>query len=250
MFSVEKFLPKRRSGRYLSPSMDSPPSAPLPPPPAPRARGMGCLAKGCLMLIVAAVALVIICLCGGWFVLTRFANKFTETQAAIVEVRRPTPTEVEAAETKWEALGTAIRNNQEATVEFTAEDLNALIANDPDFRRARGRVRVAIADSIVSLDLSAPLDSLRWARLQGRWFNGKIRFGMSYVDDNFFFDLKSAEANGRQIPGFFFSSDIKRSFSRSFTQNFHPRRERDDWLKHIRTISVQDDKVILTTRPA
>jgi len=226
--------------------MDSPPPAPLPLPPP--ARGMGCFAKSCLTLIIVAVVLVIVCLCGGWFVLTRFADKFTATQPAMVEVQQPTPAEAQAAQAKREALRAAIRNNQETTVEFTADDLNTLIANDPDFRRARGRVRVAIADSVVSLDLSAPLDSLKWARLQGRWFNGKIRFGVSYVDDDFFFDLKSAEANGRQIPRFVFSSDFERSFSRSFTKSFHPGRERE-WLKHIRTISVQDDKVILSTRP-
>jgi len=213
---------------------------------------MSCFAKGCLTLIIAAVALVIICLSGGWFFLTRFANKFTATQPAAVEVRQPMPAEAQAAEAKWEGLGTAIRNNQETTVEFTADDLNALIANDPNFRKARGRLRVGIADSIVSLDLSTPLDLLKWTRLRGRWFNGNIRFGMSYVDDNFFFDLKSAEANGRQIPSFIFSSDFERSFSRSFSQSFHHRSEsrpgRDAWLKHIRTISIQDDKVILTTR--
>ncbi len=214
---------------------------------------MGCFTKGCLAVIAAAVALVIICLCGGWFVLTRFADRFTTTQPAVVEVRQPTPAEVKAAEAKWEGLRTAIRNHQEATVEFTADDLNALIAIDPDFRKARGRFRVGIADSIVSLDLSAPLESLKWTRFRGRWFNGNIRFGMSYVDDNFFFDLKSAEANGRQIPSFIFSSDFERSFSRSFSQSFRRRSEsrpdRDPWLKHIRTISVQDDKIILTTRP-
>jgi hypothetical protein len=231
--------------------MDSPPPAPL-PPQAPD-RGMGCFVKGCLTLIITAVALVIICLCGGWFVLTRFADKFTATQPAVVEVRQPTPAEAQAAEVKWEGLRTAIRNHQETTVEFTADDLNALIATHPDFRKARGRLRIGITDSIVSLDLSAPLDSLKWTRLRGRWFNGNIRFGMSYVDDDFFFDLKSAEANGRQIPSFIFSSDLERSFSRSFSQSFHRRSEsrsdRDPWLKHIRTISVQDDKIILTTRP-
>ncbi len=214
---------------------------------------MGCFAKGCLTIIIAAAALVVICLCGGWFFLTRFADKFTITQPATVEVRQPTPAEAQAAEAKWEGFGTAIRNNQETTVELTADDLNALIATDPDFRKARGRVRVGIADSIVSLDLSAPLDSLKWTRFRDRWFNGNIRFGMSYVDDNFFFDLKSAEANGRQIPRFIFSSDFERSFSRSFSQSLHRRSEsrpdRDASLKHIRTISVQDDKIILTTRP-
>ena len=210
---------------------------------------MGCFAKGCLTLIIAAAALVVVCLFGGWFVLTRYADKFTATQPSMVQVRQPMPEEVQAAQAKWEAVRSAVRNNRETTVEFTADDLNALIANDPDFRRAHGRVRVAIADSIVSLDLSAPLDSVKWTRLRGRWFNGNIRFGMSYVDDDFFFELKSAEANGRQIPRFVFSSNFVRSFSRSFTKSFRPRRERDEWLKHIRTISVQDDKVILTTRP-
>jgi len=115
--------------------MDSPPPAPLPPPPP--ARGMGCFAKGCLTLIIVAVALFIVCLCGGWFVLTRFADKFTATQPAMVEVQQPTPAEAQAAQAKREALRAAIRNNQETTVEFTADDLNTLIANDPDFRRAR-----------------------------------------------------------------------------------------------------------------
>ena len=231
--------------------MDSPPPAPL-PPQAPD-RGMGCFAKGCLTLIIAAVALVIIFLCGGWFVLTRFADRFTATQPAMVEVRQPTPAEAQAAEAKWEGLRTAIRNHQETTVEFTADDLNALIATDRDFRKARGRLRVGIADSIVSLDLSAPLDSLKWTRFRGRWFNGNIHFGMSYVDDDFLFDIKSVEANGRQIPSFIVSSDFERSFSRSFSQSFRrrseSRRDGNSWLKHIRTISVQDDKVILTTRP-
>jgi len=193
--------------------------------------------------------LVVICLSGGWFFLTRFADKFTATQPAAVEVRQPMPAEAQAAEANWEGLGTAMRNNQETTVEFTADDLNALIANDPDFRKTRGRVRVEITDSIVSLDLSAPLDSLKWTRLRSHWFNGKIRFSMSYVDDNFFFDMKSAEANGRQIPSFIFNSDFERFFSQSFHRRSESRPDRDAWLKHIKTISVQDGKIILTTRP-
>jgi len=88
--------------------------------------------------------------------------------------------------------------------------------------------------------------------MRGRWFNGNIRLGLSYLDDNFFFDMKSSEANGRQIPSFIFNSDFQRSFDRSFNQRFQRRsenqRNRNSWLKYIRTISVQDDKVILITR--
>src|SRR5437762_1327861 len=88
MFSVEKLLPKHSPGRYLSPSMDSPPAASLPPQVPDGA--IGWFAKSCLTLIIAAVALVIICLFGRWFILTRFADRFTATQPAVVEVQQPT----------------------------------------------------------------------------------------------------------------------------------------------------------------
>jgi hypothetical protein len=213
---------------------------------------MGCFAKGCLTLLVAAVVLVIVCLFGGWFILNRLVDKFTTTQPTPIEVQQPTPAESQVAEAKAETLRNAIRNNQAETVEFTAADLNALIANDPDFRRAHGRVRVAIADSIVALDLSTPLDLLKWRHLQRRWFNGNVRFGMSYSDSDFSFDLKSAEANGRQLPHLLFTSDFERSFNRSFNQRLRSDSgkhwERDEWLKHLETVSVQNDKVIVTTR--
>jgi len=221
--------------------------APIPPP-----RGMGCFAKGCLTLIIAAVVLVIVCLFGGWFILNRSIDKFTSTQPARIEILQPAPVESRAAEAKAETLRNAIRSNQEATVEFTASDLNALIANDPDFHRAHDRVHVAITDSIVALDVSAPLNSLKWSHLQRRWFNGNVRFGMSYSDRDFSFDLKSAEANGRRLPHLLFTSDFERSFNRSFNERFRSNsekhRERDEWFKHIKTISVQNDKVIVTTR--
>jgi hypothetical protein len=227
-------------------------SAPAPIPPLPPPREMGCFAKGCLTLLVGAVVLVIVCLLGGWFVLNRLVDQFTGTQPQAIEVLQPTPDEFRAAEAKAETLRNAIRNNQEAIVEFTASDLNALIANDPDFHRAHGRVRVAVADSIVALDVSAPLNSLKWSRLQRRWFNGNVRFGINYSDGDFSFDLKSAEANGRRLPHVLFTSDFERSFNRSFNERFRSdsekHRERDEWFKHIKTISVQDDKVIVTTR--
>lgn len=217
----------------------------LPPP-----RGLGCFAKGCLAVAIVGIVLVIICSIGGWFILSRLLAEFTSREPARIEVQQPVPAEFQAAETKLQTLRTAIRNNQQTTVAFSAADLNALIANDPDFRSLHDHVRVAISNSIISLDVSAPLDSLRWMGLHDRWFNGNVRFGMSYADDDFTFDLKSAEANGRRMPNFLFSSDFEQSFGRSFKERLrsgiHP--DSDDSLAHIKTMSVQDDTVTLTTR--
>jgi hypothetical protein len=221
------------------------------PPPAPR--GMGCFAKGCLTLIIVGVALLVVLVGATIFLANRAVQVFTSTQPVQIQVRPATPAELQVAKAKLDTLRTAARNRQEATIEFNANEINALIANEPEFGGARGRVRVAIANSIASLDVSAPLDSMRWKRLKGHWFNGNIQFGFSYVDENFNFDLRSAEASGHQFPRAILTSEFMQSFNRSFNESFHresgKRPDANNLWRHIKMASLQGDKLIVTTRP-
>lgn len=149
-----------------------------------------------------------------------------------------------------DTLRGAIRNKQEATIEFTDADLNALIANDRGFSGARGHAHFAIANSTISLDLSAPLVSLPWKILKARWWNGRVRFGLSYIDDEFNIDIKSAEANGHAVPRWIFSPQFSHSFNRNFNESFHreSHRNANDLWRHLKMMSVQDGKLIVTTR--
>ena len=189
---------------------------------------------------------------GTFFVLNRALNIFTSTQPVQIQVRQATPAERQVAKAKLDTLRSAARNHQEATIEFTADEINALIANESEFRGARGHVRVAIANSIASLDVSAPLDSMHWHRLKGRWFNGNIQFGFSYVDENFNFDIRSAEASGHHFPRAILTSDFMQSFNRSFNDSFHKesakRPDANNLWRHIKMASLQNDKLVVTTR--
>src|SRR4030095_9446307 len=113
------------------------------PPPAPR--GMGCFAKGCLTLIIVGVVLVAVFVGGSVFVLNRAIHVFTSTEPVQIQVRQSTPVELQVAKAKLDALRSAARNHQEATIEFNANEINALIATEPEFHGARGHVRVASA---------------------------------------------------------------------------------------------------------
>ena len=230
--------------------MDAPPIRSAPPPPVPS--GMGCFAKGCLTLVIVVCVLGIVLIGGGLFVVNRGINMFTATAPAEIQTRPATPTELQLAKAKLDSLRGAIKNRVETTIEFTADDVNALLQNEPEFRGARNHARVAIANSIVSLDVSAPLDSSQWSRLKGRWFNGNIQFGFSYVDDNFNFDVRSAEANGYPFPRALLSAEFMQSFNRSFNDNFRresaKRGDANDLWRHIRMATVQNDKLMVTTR--
>jgi hypothetical protein len=229
--------------------MDAPPVIQQ-PPPAPA--GMGCFAKGCLTLVIALFVLGAIFIGGSLFFVSRAIDMFTSTAPAEIQVRPATSAEIQTAQAKFDAFRSAIRNHVETTIEFTADDINALIQNDPEFREMRGHARVAITNTIASLDISAPLNSMRWNRLKGRWFNGNLEFGFSYVDDYFNFDIRSAEASGHQFPRVLLTADFMQSFNRSFNDSFHresaKRADANELWRHVKEASLQNDKLIVTTR--
>ena len=109
--------------------MDAPPIRQAQPPPVPS--GMGCFAKGCLVLVVVVVVLGVVLIGSGLFVVNRGINMFTATAPAQIQTRPVTPTALQLAKAKLDSLRSAIRNRVETTIEFTADDVNALLQNEP-----------------------------------------------------------------------------------------------------------------------
>ncbi len=215
----------------------------------PPRSGMGCFAKGCLTLVIAFFLLAIVCVGGFWFVFHRAARVFTSTEPEMIAVQQSSPAEIQTAEAKKRTFLDAVHNNQATTVEFTAADLNALIATDRDFHAVRNHSLVSIANSLVTLQLSAPLDSLKLKMFRGRWFNGRLMFGFNYADENLSVDVKSGEANGHQISDKWLNPQVQSAFNSRLNQDLRERHgEHDAWLSHVKTASVQDDRIIVTTR--
>src|SRR5436853_771620 len=133
-----KGFPSRWFYSNLS-AMESPPPPPpqQPTPPAPvviPARdGLGCFAKGCLIVIVGGVLLCGALFVGGWYMLGRAVGSFTATQPADVRIENVSDSDLRSAEDKLNRLGQATASNQETTIEFTANELNAMIAREPLF---------------------------------------------------------------------------------------------------------------------
>src|SRR5437870_10143828 len=144
--------------------METSPS-PNAPPPIPSRQGMGCFARGCLTLIIALFVLGVVVIGGAWLLYGKAINVFTASQPASIQIEQPTDAQFNAAEQKLSQLRRAIWNDEETSIEFIAADVNALIARDPAFAGARGKARVAMADSIVTLELSVPLDQVPFPKL-------------------------------------------------------------------------------------
>jgi len=234
--------------------METPPPLPEPPPPPsqlPPREGMGCFAAGCLVVVVVVAFFIAVGGVGAWLLYGRAVTMFTSRQPADVRIANVSDVDLHNAERKLNQLGQAAANNEETTVEFTAAELNAMIAREPLFAELNNRVRIAMADSLMNVEMSAPLDAAPLPKLRGRWLNGGARFGFSFSLGEFAFEPKWAEANGHLFPEEFFTA-FTPSFNRRFNDGFRREVEKNDqaalFWKHIKTIAVDRDRLVVATQ--
>jgi hypothetical protein len=212
---------------------------------------MGCFAKGCLTVLILGFLFLAVIGGGGWYFYKKTFNNLTSTAPADVRVETPTPAETKSAGESRARLDEAIARNQQTTVEFTGPEINLLLSRNTDWDFLRGRSRVDIADSTMTVALSAPLDALPWPGLKGRWFNGTVRFSMDYRSGIFQLDLKSAEANGYSFPTAFlstFNSGFNESMNKAFRDELARNEQGNEFWNHVETVSLQGDKLVITTK--
>ena len=136
------------------------------PPPK---RGMGCLGKGCLLLLVFGILLVIVGVGGTfWSVRNVYLSDKpapipettapTETSLAPGETSAPAPSERSAeVRERLDTMKKAARAHERTGVELTAADINALIAAN---RKSSGTASVGINDTSLQAQFSIPLQRL------------------------------------------------------------------------------------------
>jgi hypothetical protein len=213
---------------------------------------MGCFAKGCLTVLVLGFLFIAVIGGSGWYFYKKTFSNLTSTGPVDIRAETATPAQTKSADDSVARLDEAIARNTETTVEFTGPEINLLIARNTDWDFLRGRTRIDIADSTMTVALSAPLDALPWPGLKGRWFNGTLRFSMSYSSGGFQLDIKSVEANGHEFPSSFlsnFNSSFNESMNEEFQKELRKNNRESEFWNHVKSISLQGDKLIITTKP-
>ena len=203
-----------------------------------------------LFIALAGLALVV----GGlWYLYGKAIDSITAPQPTTVQLEEPSAEQFTAASEKLAQVRNAANAKQGVTVEFTAADLNALIARHPQFEDLRGKMRVGIANSLVTLDLSVPISGVPLTRTKRRWFNGRTSFGFSYDENGFSFAPRSLEANGHTIAEEMFrdlAPMINYYFDHEYSQSdtTDNESESDRVWQQVRSLPVVDDKVVVTTK--
>jgi hypothetical protein len=150
--------------------------------PPPKQKGMGCLGKGCLLLVIFIVLLAAAFFIGG-YVGVRYVVTSTEPrEIPQIEISEPEQREVH---NRWEAFKSSQAPAETVTqeppadgappapsgnrIELTASDINQLIAGS---RKLRGKAYVSIENNVARVQVSVPLEKVGF---RGRFLNGEFQ---------------------------------------------------------------------------
>lgn len=203
--------------------------------PPPQQRGLGCFAKGCLILVVFVILLALAFVAGTYFAARYLRTEYFSAHHDRLPNSQATTDEEEAARARWDAFEKSARANQAARIELSADDLNALIASEP---KLHGNAFVTIEDNTAHLQLSMPLARSRW--LTGRYINAQCSVQSAPSAKPEDARITSIIVNGRPVGEEFLSWQYG---SWSF------KRYLSDWTTqtNLKTFDISDGKVILET---
>ena len=203
--------------------------------PPPAQRGLGCFAKGCLILVVFFILLALAFVAGTYFAAKYLRTEYFSIHHERMPISQATVEEEQAVRARWDAFEKAAHAHESVRIELTADDLNALIASEP---KLHGNVHVTIEDSTARLQVSMPIGKTRW--LNGRYLNAQCSVQSAPTGKPEDARITSIVVNGRPVGEEILSWEYGSwSFKRYML----------DWTgrTNLKTFEVSDGKIILET---
>jgi hypothetical protein len=213
----------------------------------PRRKGLGCFARGCLILLVFAIVLAIACFAGMYWGLHRhsalfYGSYWLAKTRSIAEAPTSVPEfnasdqQIQRVQERWQDFEQKTRAGQPAEIELSADDINALIATSDDVRR---KVFVSIDGNQLRLEASLPIGGVLGK--PGYYFNGDVIIelnGAQALDNP---QINRITINGEQVPSDFLNWKYR---SKQLREYLAEQRNAYD----VGTIEVREGKVILRSR--
>ncbi len=201
--------------------------------PPPR-KGLGCFARGCLILVGFGIVLAIACFAGVYWGFQRH-SAIVHAPATVPEFTA-SDQQVQLTQERCQEFEQKARAGQPAQIELTADDINSLIATNQD---ARGKIFVSIEENRMRLQTSVPLGEL--IGRSGYYFNGDVTIELKGAESLENPQLNWIVVNGEPVP-----QDL-------LNWKYHSRRLRDYLADYrngydIGRIEIRDGKLILRSR--
>jgi hypothetical protein len=214
--------------------------------PPPR-RGLGCFARGCLILFVFVIVLAVAGFAGLYWGFQRHsaivhgiywlakAHSISETPAPIPAFAA-SDEQIQAVQERWQDFEQKTRASQPAEIELTADDINSLIAAN---RAARWKAFVSIKENRLRLQMSVPLGEF-FGR-SSYYFNGDIMIQLNGAESLEHPQLNQIVVNNEPVPRYLLNWKYRSKRLREYLADYRN-------SSNIGTIEIRDGKLILRSR--
>jgi hypothetical protein len=213
----------------------------------PRRKGLGCFARGCLILLIFAIVLAIACFAGMYWGLHRhsalfYGSYWLAKTRSLGETPTPVPEftasdqQIQAVRERWQDFEQKARAGQPAEIELSADDINGLIAASEGMH---GKAFTSIEGNHLRLQTSVPIGG--FLGRPGYYFNGDVIIelnGPQSLDNPRFSRIT---VNGEQVPKDFLNWKYRSRHLREYLSDQQNAFE-------IGSIEIRDGKVILRSR--
>jgi hypothetical protein len=214
--------------------------------PPPR-RGLGCFARGCLILLVFAAVLAIACFAGLFWGFQRHSAVvhgiyWLAKTHSISEEPTPIPEfaaseeRIRATQERWNDFEQKVRAQQPAEIELTGDDINSLLSAD---RREREKIFVSIEENRLRIEASLPLGEVLG---RSNWyFNSDIAIQLKGAQSLEHPQLDKIIVNGQPVPPNLLNWKYRSRRLRAYLAEYQSD-------SGVGTVEIRDGKLILRSR--
>lgn len=204
--------------------------------------GFPWLLFGCLGGIAALVFLVVAAILIARMAFSGIIGSFTDTAPMELAESEMSPEEYAALEERFNAFFAAVEaGDATGPLELTADDINALIQNDPRWDDLKGRVHIAIENDLITGAISMPLDTFG---LSGRYANGSSTFSVFLREGMLYVHLDSLTVKGKAIPEDMMAGMRAENLAKDYARD----PEVKEWLNRFESIDVDGGIIRITPK--
>ncbi len=206
----------------------------------------GCFFYGCLTLVI-IMSLMILAIyglkVGATYAMNGLVDNFTETTPrALPTVTLDEPALVNIRE-RFARFQQAIEErSQDATrLELTADELNALILDAPEFEDLAGKVYFQFETNRLRGEISIPLDELDLGRDETLYLNGSAVFDAAIKETGPWISIESIEINGNPLPDVIRQALLNKNILAD--AKIDPETKR--LIESLKTFEIREDTLVL-----
>lgn len=141
-----------------------------------------------------------------------------------------------------------LKNHQAATIELSADEINTLIARDPNFTKNNIRLFVTMTNDEGRMQASIPTGIMTGGLLKERYLNGDTSFGLNFdsAGKNVDFKLHHLQIGDRKVPGDMLPT-AQNVINQEVNQSLQSIPEFKDFLQQVKSIQIKEGELTIET---